>query len=158
MRFRWLIPIFFGVFLLFPSASIHAGSFVDELNQQTGGFTGSEGADLGRPADPRLVVAQIIRSLLTFVGILFLAYTLYAGYMILTSGGEEQKIEKGKSTLRTAVIGVLITVSAYSILLLIDKTIRKPSQRPENGTYYESDTREFNPCERPGYNDPTVCP
>ena len=150
------IILAFGTF--FPAPVSAAGTFADELSQQTGAFAGTQGASLGTPNDPRLVVAKIIRSLLTVVGILFLVYTLYAGYLILTSRGDEQKIEKGKSTLRTAIIGVIVTLSAYTILRFIDNTIRQQSQRPTDGSYYESDTREFNPCTRPGFNDPTVCP
>lgn len=90
-----------------------------ELGQQMNAFAGEQGANLGAPTDPRLVVASIIRVFLTVIGTLFVAYTVYAGYMIMTSGGQEEKIKKGKDTLRNSIIGIVVTLSAYAITLFV---------------------------------------
>ncbi len=146
-----------GLFFLATSDFVNAASFAEDLNQQTGAFAGNRGADFGIAEDPRLVAAQIIRRLLGFIGILFIGYTVYAGYLILTSGGDEQKVEKGKKTLRTAVIGVLVAASAYSILIFVDRTVRRSVGEPEEGFFHYSDTEEYNPCANGNFSDPAVC-
>lgn len=95
-----------------------------DLERQLEVFAGEQGAGFGDPTDPRLVVANIVRIFLTLLGILFVAYTVYAGYLVMTSGGQEEKIKKGKDTLRTGVIGILIILSAYAITLFVTNSLQ----------------------------------
>jgi hypothetical protein len=46
---------------------------------------------------------------------------LYAGYNWMTAAGDEQKVEKAKDTITRAIIGIIITVSAYAITYFIFK-------------------------------------
>lgn len=85
-----------------------------DVKTQTDAFTGKNGADFGRVKDPRLVVASIIQSFLVLLGTAFLAYAVYAGYLILTSVGNQERIDKGKAILRSTTVGILIILSAYS--------------------------------------------
>ena len=143
---RTIFFIAIAVCLLF-IGSVRAAGFQDELREQTGAFTGNQGAGLGAAQDPRAVVARLIRNALGLVGILFVAYAVYAGFLILTSHGEEEKITRGKKTLRTAVIGVLISLSAYSIVHFVNKTLlRATEERPAFDAFIETETREYNPC------------
>jgi hypothetical protein len=90
-----------------------------DVKQQTDAFTGKNGAEFGRVKDPRLVVASIVQSFLVLLGSVFLAYSVYAGYLILTSAGNEDRIEKGKTILRSTTVGILIVLSAYSAMWLV---------------------------------------
>ncbi len=74
---------------------------------------------LGRPQDPRVIAALVIKGFMSLLGILFLCFVLYAGFMWLTSAGEEEKIRKAKSTLVTGVIGMIIIFAAFSIAQLV---------------------------------------
>ncbi len=115
--------IFFAVFaLLFFVLPVHA-QVGSAIQQQTNAFVGVGGANIASPQDPRTIVARIILILLTVIGTLFLAYTVYAGYLIMTSAGDEEKVNKGKSTIRTAVIGVMITLSAYAITQFVTSAL-----------------------------------
>ena|SRR3989338_4959992 len=154
-KFYTFVLLLVFSFLLVGRAS--AAGFQDELREQTGAFTGKQGAGLGAAQDPRAVAAKLIRNALGFVGILFLAYTVYAGFLILTSHGEEEKITQGKKTLRTAVIGVLISLSAYSIVHFVNRTLlRATEERPAFDAFIETETRVFNPCAE-GRGDPVSC-
>ncbi len=51
--------------------------------------------------------------LLYFVAVLF---ALYGGFMILTAGGDEEKVKKGKTTLIQAVIGLVVIFLASQIV------------------------------------------
>ncbi|HBB37930.1 MAG: hypothetical protein UV82_C0012G0022 [Candidatus Magasanikbacteria bacterium GW2011_GWD2_43_18] len=86
----------------------------EAVQKQTQAFTGDKGADLGRVKDPRIVIASVIQSFLVILGTLFLVYMIYAGYLILTSAGNEDRVDKGKSILRNAIIGLAIILLSYS--------------------------------------------
>jgi hypothetical protein len=89
------------------------------LEQQTEAFAGNKGANFGEPRDPRSVAATIIQSMLGLLGILMITYLIYGGYLIMTSAGQEEKLTKGKSVIRNAVIGIAIILSAYGIARLV---------------------------------------
>ncbi|PIR02879.1 MAG: hypothetical protein COV60_03300 [Candidatus Magasanikbacteria bacterium CG11_big_fil_rev_8_21_14_0_20_43_7] len=89
------------------------------VQKQTDAFTGSDGADFGRVKDPRIVVASLIQSFLVVLGILFLVYMTYAGYLIMTSAGNDDRIDKGKSITRNAVIGVMLVLGAYGTMWIV---------------------------------------
>lgn len=69
--------------------------------------------------DIRLIVARIIRAVLGLLGLIALSLVLYAGYTIMTSGGNEEKIAQGKKILINAVIGLIIILSAIAIVQFV---------------------------------------
>lgn len=91
------------------------------IAEQLQAAAGDEGAGLGNPRDPRLMVADVIRVVLEFLGIIFLALTIYAGFLWMTAGGNEERVTKSKSLLFQAVIGLVIILAAYSITLFAIK-------------------------------------
>ncbi len=92
-----------------------------DVNSQLTATAEEKGAGYAPAQDPRLIAANIIKISLSLLGIVFLAYTIYAGFMILTSRGEEEKIAEGKKTLTRGIIGLLIIMSAFSITLFAQK-------------------------------------
>lgn len=60
-------------------------------------------------------VGEMIGIVLSFVGVLFLALIIYAGINWMTAAGNDQKIEKSKTLIINAAIGLLIVLSAYAI-------------------------------------------
>lgn len=113
--------IFFISILFIPSLVFSSEDGVyGQHKVQSGAFKGEKGLDAeGASEDPRLVIAYIIEWAMTIIGTLFLLYGIYGGFLILTSEGESDKIETGKSTVLTATIGVIVALSAYSITLFV---------------------------------------
>ncbi len=66
--------------------------------------------------EPILIIATIIQVLLGFVGAATLLVFVWGGLHMIFSGGNEEKIKKGRSTLVWAVIGLAIILSSYAIL------------------------------------------
>ena len=60
-----------------------------------------------------------INVLLTFVGTIFLALTVYAGLMWMTARENEEKATKAKGTIRTSIIGLVLCIGAYSLTTFI---------------------------------------
>ncbi len=61
------------------------------------------------------VIAVIIQTALSFLGIVFIVLIVYGGYLYMTAHGNEQQVEKAQSLLRAAIIGLIIVVAAYAI-------------------------------------------
>lgn len=70
-------------------------------------------------ADPRVIIARIIQIALTFLGVIALVLVIYAGFLWMTSGGEEEKISRAKKILRDALIGLIIILSAWAITTFV---------------------------------------
>src|SRR3989344_9114848 len=65
--------------------------------------------------DLKVTIANIVRIVVGFIGIIFLLLVLYGGFVWMTSQGEPDKINRAKKIIFSATIGLLITLSAYSI-------------------------------------------
>ena len=96
-------------------AATGSSDVTQDVANQLQAAGGETGAGFSAPTDPRLIAASIIRTALTFLGMIFLVLTIYAGFMWMTAGGEEEKVKKATDTLKAAVIGLAIVLSAYSI-------------------------------------------
>lgn len=73
--------------------------------------------------DIRLIIANIIRAALGLIGIILVCLMLYAGYLWMTAGGNEDQIGQSKSIIKNAVIGLAIILSAYSIVAFVMKML-----------------------------------
>jgi len=71
--------------------------------------------NLSQGSDPRIIVTRVIQIALTFLGIIALFLIMYAGVLWMTSNGDEDKIDRAKQTLRSAVIGLAIILSSWAI-------------------------------------------
>lgn len=66
-------------------------------------------------SDPRAIAARIINVSLGLLGVIALGLIIYAGFLWMTSGGEEDKISKAKKLLVSAAIGLGIILSSWAI-------------------------------------------
>ncbi|MBH41180.1 MAG: hypothetical protein CL685_00520 [Candidatus Magasanikbacteria bacterium] len=60
-------------------------------------------------------IGRVINLALQFIGTLFFALMFYAGFLYLTARGEDEKVTKSITTIRMAIIGIVITTGAYTI-------------------------------------------
>jgi hypothetical protein len=92
-------------------------SFNVDMNDQLTAAAGTQGANLGNPTDPRKTIIFIIRLFLNLIGLILLCLNLYAGFLWLTAGGNDEQIAQAKGYIRNGVIGLIIVLSAYSITI-----------------------------------------
>ena len=141
------VTAFIVVCVLLVSVPVLAGgSFKDEIDKQTGAFAGEAGANIETGVDARAVANQAVGYLIGLTGTLFLGYTIFAGYLIMTAHGDSERVEKGKKILRYSMIGIAIGLSAYSILRLISSFQDITHERDDFDIRYESDSEEYNLC------------
>lgn len=75
--------------------------------------TGLSGQDI------RVTIARIIRIILGFLGIIAIGLIMYAGWLWMSSGGNEEKIAQAKLILRNAAIGLIIILASFGIATFV---------------------------------------
>jgi phage shock protein PspC (stress-responsive transcriptional regulator) len=88
-----------------------------ELDKQNQAFIETSG--LGTRYSIGSMVSAILKMVLSFLGLLFFLLILYAGFLWMTSAGNDEKIEKAKAIMKGAVIGLLIILMAYVITYFV---------------------------------------
>lgn len=116
-------------FTLFVSAFSPAAALAQEVTPTATTSPLGEGLaiiqePLGLPVtDIRVIIANIIRVGLGLIGIILVVLLLYAGFLWLTAGGNEEQITTAKAIIKNAVIGLAIILSAYAIVAFILKML-----------------------------------
>lgn len=59
-----------------------------------------------------------------FIGVSFLCYILYAGFLWMTARGDAQQVEKAKTVVKNAIFGLIAVLGAYAITWFIVKQLR----------------------------------
>ncbi|MBI2476956.1 Ig-like domain-containing protein [Candidatus Uhrbacteria bacterium] len=65
--------------------------------------------------DIRIIIARIVRIVLGFLGVIAVSLMIYAGFLWMTSAGDSGKIDKAKSIMINAGIGLVIILSSLAI-------------------------------------------
>ena len=86
---------------------------LDRSADEAGFQTGSQAATVDS------FVSRGIFVFLGLVGVIFLGLMIYAGIMWMIAQGNEDKVARAKDTLLNALIGLIITLSAYAISYLV---------------------------------------
>jgi type IV secretory pathway VirB2 component (pilin) len=89
--------------------------------------TSTQGVTLQNPIknnDPAKIIGDIIKGILGLTGVLALVAFIAGGVMMMTSGGNPEKVKKGKDILVWAVIGLFIIFTSYNILKYIFDMLR----------------------------------
>lgn len=90
---------------------VFASGMAENL-QNVGGSAGYAEADSTSVSS---IAGTIVATVLGLLGIIFVVLIIYAGILWMTAGGDEGKVEKAQTILKNAIIGLIVTVSAYAI-------------------------------------------
>jgi len=72
--------------------------------------------------DPRDVAVNIVRYLMTFLGIIAVVIILLGGFKWMTAAGNEDKVAEAKKLLAAGVIGLIIILAAFAIVTFVINT------------------------------------
>jgi len=118
----------------------NSGTIVDNAGTSAG---------LSNTWDLPTLIGRFISIALGILGLVFVVYVVYAGFLYLTAQGEETNVKKAKKMLSQAVIGLVLIVSAYAITNVVtdalttvtsDPASSEPaSTEPPQGDYESSD-------------------
>lgn len=120
----------FGLFALPFSISIQPASAADTatnkpalLNRLTniagqGGFQTNE-----TEASTPIIIGTIIGAFLGFLGVTFIVILIIAGFEYMRARGNDEEIHKAISSIREAIIGLVIAMASYAIWNFIFRNI-----------------------------------
>ncbi len=120
-RIFWSV-LLLAVFFILPNFVFAQGT----VESEAPGFEDTMGLEevkddvkLETETDIRLFIINIINVFLGLVGIILLGLIIYGGWIYTTSEGDPEKVNKAKAILKNATIGLLIILSAFSIVNFI---------------------------------------
>ncbi len=110
----------FVFFLLFAFLVFNTPALAVEL----GGLekTATKANIKGDIVNPTDAVTQIIQWVLSFVGVIFLILMIYGGFVWMTSNGNQESIQKAQQIIGSAVLGLVIVLSAYAMTIFMGTT------------------------------------
>ncbi len=94
--------------------SFAAISFGD--NKVQGNIAGSQNT-----AD--VAIQNLVANVMLFLAIVAVLYGIYGGFLIVTAGGEEDKVKKGRTIIFQVVIGLVVIFLANSIVQWLLRSI-----------------------------------
>lgn len=110
--FLLFIVFITAVLILFPTPSAaQFGKAIQKLDSAAG--------NTGLTKDLEGSVGNVISAVLSIVGTIFFALTVYAGIRWMTARGNEEEVTKAQEIIKAAVIGLVITMAAYAITAFV---------------------------------------
>lgn len=88
-------------------------------------------------------IGSVAGIVLSFLGVIYLFYVVYAGIQWMTAGGNEQQVENARDRIVRATIGMVIVVSAWGISSFIITKIQSKNNIGANERQISCD--ELNP-------------
>jgi heme/copper-type cytochrome/quinol oxidase subunit 2 len=110
------MEIFNKIHGLFVS-KVYAQSLGSELSNSIGGLGD------GSISNENELVDQIVKIAVPLAVICVVVLVVYAGYMLMSSQGNPDKLKEGKEILTNAIIGFLVVLLSVAILLLISNSL-----------------------------------
>lgn len=105
----------------------HAQSEVDATPNSDEFGVQQVGNTIAVPASPegdlRVLIVRIINVILGFLGLVAVCLVLYAGYLWMTSQGNEEVVAQAKKMLINGVIGLIIILAAFTITSFILRSL-----------------------------------
>lgn len=68
---------------------------------------------------PGAIIQRVIAIVFSFLGLIAVIMIIYAGFLWLTAGGEEERAEKGRTLLFQTVIGLIIILASWSLAYFV---------------------------------------
>ncbi len=68
-------------------------------------------------------VTSIINFFLGLLGLIAVAFLIYAGVLMVTAGGNEEQVGKAKKIITYAVIGIVIIILSYTIVTFVTSVL-----------------------------------
>ncbi|MBI5621406.1 hypothetical protein HY933_00885 [Candidatus Falkowbacteria bacterium] len=118
-----LLVFFVSAFFVLMFFYFSAGSASAQVTTEDLGLNQVADTIILPQQDIRLIIANIIRIALGLIGIVSVGIILYGGFVWMTSGGEEEKIQQAKKIMINWAIGLAIILLAFAIVTFIMHTL-----------------------------------
>ncbi len=90
---------------------------------------GNKGTGLGYK-EPRAIIIGLVQVAMGFLGLVAVVIILYGGFKWMTAAGNEEKVEEAKKLIGSGIIGMLIIITAYSLVAYVLRTLLTQTGTP----------------------------
>lgn len=70
---------------------------------------------------PEALIGKVIKAIMGIVGSIALVMFIYGGFVWMMAGGNSQAVDKGKSILMWAAVGLIVIFSSYALVQFVFK-------------------------------------
>jgi hypothetical protein len=110
-----MFTLVFGLAIAASPTLADTGALADDIRTNTEVIGEVYGEDSGTGELLTTRIANLIRVVLGFLGVVVVIIVIYAGFLWMTAGGKEDQVKKAKDWMINAIIGLAIILSAYAI-------------------------------------------
>ncbi|HCB55518.1 MAG: hypothetical protein UU08_C0007G0016 [Candidatus Uhrbacteria bacterium GW2011_GWE2_40_58] len=139
LRSKKLASILFGM-LLITGFCVALPTFAQtEMQSQMETF--GEIAGFTTSVDITVIIARLIRTAISLLGIVAVVFVVYAGFLWMTAGGDKERVTKARGMIINALIGLVIVLSAFTITQFVLRSLEEATGRiiTEDPTDYSED-------------------
>lgn len=120
---RAFVTLLTGICMLAVLAPVYAVDIgIDKSGTGlVGDVADKSGYDIKNVSDTTVseTIGRIIKVVLSFLGTIFFVLMVYAGILWTTAGGNDEQVTKATSIIKSAVIGLIITMAAYGVTVFV---------------------------------------
>ncbi len=114
-----LLSILVAVFVTAGALAVAPHAFAQVVDPTSGLSTFAEQAGFSTGDGLTITIARLIRTVMSILGILAVILILIGGFKYMTSGGNDEKIKSAKKLFSSAIVGLVIILSAFAIVQFI---------------------------------------
>ncbi|KKW32586.1 MAG: hypothetical protein UY76_C0023G0001, partial [Candidatus Uhrbacteria bacterium GW2011_GWA2_52_8d] len=107
--------IFFLALIACVGIFVAAPVFAQEVDFESFG----EAAGFTTDATITVIIARLIRTAISLVGIVTVVFIVYGGFVYMTAGGNPERLKKAKGIITNAIIGLLIVFASFAIVSFV---------------------------------------
>ena len=105
--------------LMLPNSVVYA----DAKDQIQKGI-GATGAGSSNGPKLEAIIASIIQTMFFIIGVLAVIVIIYSGFLFIVASGNPQTIQKAKTSIVYAVVGLVVAIMAYAIVGFVVNTFQ----------------------------------
>lgn len=109
-----ILAVIFTLTLL-PTINCYATDNITDVMQGALKFSNLPSGGDNAEAKTTEIVGRLINIFLSIFGVFFFVLMVYGGYKWLAAMGREEEVTTAKNIIRSAIIGLVIVMSAYAI-------------------------------------------
>jgi flagellar biosynthesis protein FlhB len=105
------------------------------------------------------LAGQIVQTVLSFLGIIFIILLLYGGFIRMTAQGSPDKVKQSTGIITSAIVGIIIIFVSYIVTVFVIKQVQQsvgdestPSSTPVDNA---GQCTTASDCSCPSYGIPT---
>ncbi len=114
MKYIIITFVFLSSFIALPASAVDLGTeLIDSAGSKAGFKSDTTETTLSEN------IGVVVNMALSMMGIIFTILMIYAGYLWMTARGNDEQVDKAQKIIKASVVGLIITLGAFSITSFI---------------------------------------